>query len=129
MNIEALQIVGLGIIAAVAAIVLKQQKPELGIYKHSRRDRDFMMIIGRLVSTVDILTDIAGRANLDSMHLSVVLKVIGIAYITEFGSQVCKDAGENAIASKIELGGKIIILSLTVPILAALIEMILKILP
>ena len=78
---------------------------------------------------VDILNYIASRANVDSMHLSIVLKVIGIAYITEFGSQVCRDAGESAIASKIELGGKIIILSLTVPILAALIEVILQILP
>ena len=94
MNIEALQIVGLGIIAAVAAIVLKS-KSRIGMYiSIAAGIVIFMMIIGRLVSTVDILTDIAGRANLDSMHLSVVLKVIGIAYITEFGSQVCKDAGK-----------------------------------
>ena len=101
MNIEALQIVGLGIIAAVAAIVLKQQKPELGMYiSIAAGIVIFMMIIGGLVSTVDILTDIAGRANLDSMHLSVVLKVIGIAYITSLDHKYARTQ-ENAIASKL----------------------------
>ncbi|NLX70513.1 MAG: stage III sporulation protein AD [Clostridiales bacterium] len=127
---EALQIAGLGIVAAVIAVILKQQKLELGMYiSITTGIIILMLLIGRLISVVDILNYIASRANVDSMHLSIVLKVIGIAYITEFGSQVCRDAGESAIASKIELGGKIIILSLTVPILAALIEVILQILP
>lgn len=130
MNMEALQIAGLGIVAAVIAVILKQQKLELGMYiSITTGIIILMLLIGRLISVVDILNYIVSRANVDSMHLSIVLKVIGIAYITEFGSQVCRDAGESAIASKIELGGKIIILSLTVPILAALIEVILQILP
>ena len=52
-----------------------------------------------------------------------------MAYITEFGSQICKDMGENSIASKIELGGKVIIMILGLPILTALTETILEILP
>ncbi|NLO81615.1 MAG: stage III sporulation protein AD [Clostridiales bacterium] len=127
---EVLQLVGIGLIAAVIAVVLRQQKSELGIYiSIATGFVIFMMIMGRLVSVVGILNNLARQANMDSMHLSVVLKVIGIAYITEYGSQICKDAGESAIASKIELGGKLIILSLTVPILAALLEIILQILP
>jgi stage III sporulation protein AD len=130
MSIEVLQLVGIGLIAAVIAVVLRQQKSELGIYiSIATGFVIFMMIMGRLVSVVGILNNLARQANMDSMHLSVVLKVIGIAYITEYGSQICKDAGESAIASKIELGGKLIILSLTVPILAALLEIILQILP
>ena len=130
MSIEVLQLVGIGLIAAVIAVVLRQQKSELGIYiSIATGFVIFMMIMGRLVSVVGILNNLARQANMDSMHLSVVLKVIGIAYITEYGSQICKDAGESAIASKIELGGKLIILSLTVPILAAPLEIILQILP
>ena len=56
----------------------------------------------------------AQKANLDSIYITTVLKVIGIAYIAG-GSQICKDSGEGAIASKIELGGKILMV-LALPI-------------
>jgi len=72
--------------------------------------------------------EIAQRANLDSIYLTTVLKVIGIAYIAEFGSQICKDSGEGAIASKIELGGKVLMMVLALPILTALLEAVLAIL-
>ena len=61
--------------------------------------------------------------------LILILKIIGVAYIVEFGAQISRDAGEEAIASKIELGGKIIIMVLSMPILLALIDLIIKILP
>jgi stage III sporulation protein AD len=65
---------------------------------------------------------------MDSVYITTILKVIGIAYLADFGAQLCKDAGESAIAAKIELGGKILILLLAIPILTALMELILKIL-
>ncbi len=129
MDVEVFQLVGLGIVAAILALVLKQHKPELGLFIAIAAGAIILlMVTGRLVAIVTVLDDMARRANLDQSHLSVVLKAIGIAYITEFGAQVCKDAGENSIASKIELGGKIIILSLTLPILVGLIEVILQVL-
>ncbi|SFP91071.1 stage III sporulation protein AD [Caldicoprobacter faecalis] len=129
MDVEVFQLVGLGIVAAILALVLKQHKPELGLFIAIAAGAIILlMVTGRLVAIVTVLDDMARRANLDQAHLSVVLKAIGIAYITEFGAQVCKDAGENSIASKIELGGKIIILSLTLPILVGLIEVILQVL-
>lgn len=129
MDVEVFQLVGLGIVAAILALVLKQHKPELSLFiAIASGVIILLMVTGRLVAVVTVLDDMARRANLDQAHLSVVLKAIGIAYITEFGAQVCKDAGENSIASKIELGGKIIILSLTLPILVGLIEVILQVL-
>lgn len=129
MDIEVFQLVGLGIVAAILALVLKQHKPELGLFIAIAAGAIMLlMITGRLVAIVAVLDNMARQANLHQSHLSVVLKAIGIAYIAEFGAQVCKDAGENAIASKIELGGKIIILSLAIPILVGLIEVILQVL-
>jgi stage III sporulation protein AD len=130
MDMEIFRIVGLGMVAAVLAILLKQHKPELSLYiSIAAGVLILLMIAGRLTAIVTVLDNMARRAELDQMHLSVVLKAIGIAYITEFGAQVCKDAGEGSIASKIELGGKVIILSLTLPILVGLVEVILQILP
>jgi len=61
--------------------------------------------------------------------MSTILKIIGIAYIAEFGAEVCKDAGEGAIASKIELAGKVIIIVLAAPIITSLLDLIVEIMP
>jgi stage III sporulation protein AD len=63
------------------------------------------------------------------IYVETILKIIGIAYIAEFGAQITKDAGQGAIASKIELGGKVLILSMAIPILTVIIETIISMLP
>ena len=57
------------------------------------------------------------------------MKITGIAFLTEFAVSICKDSGESAIASKIDLGGKAIIIGMSIPIISALLELIIKILP
>lgn len=76
-----------------------------------------------------MLRRIAVNAQINLVYVETILKIIGIAYIAEFASQITKDAGQGTIASKIELGGKIVILAMAVPILTALIEMILNMIP
>jgi stage III sporulation protein AD len=58
-----------------------------------------------------------------------VLKIIGIAYIAEFGAQIVRDAGQESIASKIELAGKVLILVLAIPIISIIIETVMKLMP
>ncbi len=76
-----------------------------------------------------MLERIATNANINMMYLQTILKIIGIAYIAEFGAQIAKDAGQAAIASKIELAGKVLIMVMAVPILTAIIEMVISLLP
>ena len=57
------------------------------------------------------------------------MKITGIAFITEFAVSICKDSGESAIASKIDLGGKVVIISMSIPIISTLLETIIKVLP
>ena len=61
--------------------------------------------------------------------IALLIKITGIAFLSEFAVSVCKDSGEAAIASKIEIGSKIIIISMSIPIISSLLEIILKILP
>jgi stage III sporulation protein AD len=63
------------------------------------------------------------------MYFTSVLKITGIAYISEFGAEICRDAGEGAIASKIEMAGKVIIIALAIPVITSLIDLVLKIMP
>ncbi len=125
---EILQIVVIGLIATLLAIILKQQKPELAIYISIAAGLFiFFLIVGKLSGVVDVLNKLLQKSQINTIYLPTLLKIIGIAYITEFGANICRDAGEAAIASKIELGGKVIIMTMALPILAGLMEVILKI--
>ena len=76
-----------------------------------------------------ILESLASKSGKGSVFLGILLKITGIAILTEFAVSICKDSGETAIASKIDLGGKIIIISISIPIITALLQLIMNILP
>lgn len=76
-----------------------------------------------------MLQKIAVNAKVNTIYVETILKIIGIAYIAEFAAQITKDAGQGAIASKIELGGKILILAMAIPILTVMIETIIQLIP
>lgn len=127
---EILQIVGIGIVAAILSLTIKQEKPQLSILiSITAGIIIFFIIAEKLPYIVAVLNNIANKTQVDTIFLSTLLKIIGIAYITEFSSQICKDMGENTIAAKIELGGKVIIMVLGLPIVTALTETIFQILP
>ncbi len=76
-----------------------------------------------------MIEKIAVNAKVNLIYVETILKIIGIAYIAEFAAQITKDAGQGAIASKIELGGKILILAMAIPILTVMIETIIRLIP
>jgi len=128
MNI--MQITAIGLVAALLVIIIKQQRPEIALMITLAASAVlFILVLGNLNTITAAVEAMAQKANLDSIYIAAVMKVIGIAYISEFGSQICKDAGEGTIASKIELGGKILIMIMALPILTALMEAVLRIIP
>lgn len=124
------KIVIVGILASIIAVILKEEKPEIALILSMVTGLlIFMFLINKLNSVITILKYFASRTNIDILYFSTVMKVIAIAYITEFGAQICRDSGESAIASKIELAGKVMIMVAAIPILAALLDTITKIIP
>jgi stage III sporulation protein AD len=89
----------------------------------------FLFLIDQVFEVIRMLERIAVNANVNIIYVETILKIVGIAYIAEFGAQITKDAGQGAIASKIELAGKIIILSMAIPILTVIIETIINLIP
>ncbi|WP_081414966.1 stage III sporulation protein AD [Ectobacillus panaciterrae] len=125
-----LQIVGLGLIATFLAAVLNQQKSSItSLFIVFVGSVMFLLLIDQIGAILDMIQRIANEANVSNVYVETLLKIIGIAYIAEFGAQVTKDAGQGAIASKIELAGKILILVMAIPILTVVIETILGFLP
>ncbi|AEE95975.1 stage III sporulation protein AD [Mahella australiensis] len=122
---DIVQIVSIGLVAAILAITLRQQRPEMAlIISIAAGLVIFFMIAGKLSVAIQALNEIMRKAQLNNIYFTTVLKIIGIAYITEFGSQICKDAGEGSIASKIELAGKVLIMILALPIVLAVFDLI-----
>ncbi len=76
-----------------------------------------------------MIEKLAVNANVNLIYVETILKIIGIAYIAEFAAQLTKDAGQGAIAAKVELAGKILILAMAVPILTVIIETIINMIP
>lgn len=127
---QLLQIVGIGIVATVIIIVLRTQKPEIAVQVSIVTGVViFMLLATKLSAVIDLLGRYADRADIKPVYFTTVLKITGIAYIAEFGAEVCRDAGESSIASKIELAGKVTIVVLAVPIITSLLDLIIKVMP
>lgn len=126
---EITQIVGFGLVAAVLVVILRQYKPEIALLVSLAAGITlFMLVLGKIGAIVEVLKDLSNRANVNLVYLSVILKIVGIAYIADFGAQLCRDAGEGALAAKIEFAAKILILILAIPIVMAVLDILMKIL-
>ena len=125
-----IKIIGIGLVALIIIILLKQYKPEFAIYISLLAGvLILLLVIDQLSQIISLLQSLATKASINSTFLGLLVKITGIAFLAEFAVSVCKDAGEGAIASKIEIGSKIIIIAMSIPIISSLLEIILKILP
>lgn len=127
---DIIKIIGIGLIALIIIILLKQYKPEFAIYISLLTGTLILLLLtDQLTGIVNLIQSIAVKANINGQFLSLLIKITGIAFLSEFAVSICKDSGEGAIASKIELGSKIVIISMSIPIISSLLEIILQILP
>ena len=127
---EIVKIVGVGIVALIIIIVLKQYKPEFALYASIIAGIIILfLVMDKLYGVINLLINISNKAGTGTEFIGILLKITGIAILTEFAVSVCKDSGETAIANKIDLGGKIVIISISIPIITALLELVIKILP
>ena len=124
-HLEIVQIVAFGIVSVVLLVLLRQQRPELAIQLALIAGvAIFALIIPKLFLILEVLRDLASQAGIAPAYTTSVLKIVGIAYIADFGGQICRDAGENAIASRVELAGKVMILLVALPIIRGILDLI-----
>lgn len=127
---EIIKIIGVGLVALTFIIVIKQYKPEFAIYISLIAGALILLLVmDKFAGIIELLKALASKASVNNEFLLILLKITGIAFLTEFAVSICKDSGESAIASKIDLGGKVIIIGMSIPIISALLELIIKILP
>lgn len=128
---EIWQIVGLALIVAIIGTVLKEVKRnefalQLTILAGTII---FVAVLDKIKIIVDLLQSLADQANISSYYLFIVLKIVGIAYLAEFAADICRDADQKALATKIELAAKVGVLVLAMPIIVAILESIKRLVP
>lgn len=113
------------IIAVFASVLLKKEGAHWGIIISAAAGVIlFITVLPELSSIISALSGIADNSDIGSAWLTPLLKIIGIAFLGEWGVQLCKDAGENAIACKLEMGVKIVLLVLCIPVISQLLDLI-----
>ena len=126
---DVLKLVGLGVLICIVSIVVKQVKPELAV---------FVIIIGSVILLINILNSftsifatfntILEKTSINGELFGLLIKIIGVGYLIEFGASICIDSGNSAVADKIILSGKIIIFTMAIPIITSLLNVILGLL-
>lgn len=127
MNI--ISLVGTGILSAVLCIIVRQYKPEMALGVSIACGVLIMgVVIGMLSPSVELISRLTSAAGLDSSYSRTLFKALAVCYITQLGSDCCKDAGETAIAAKIELAGKAAVVVISLPVFSELAEIVMGLL-
>ncbi len=125
-----MQIVGVGLLGAILTVLLRQNFPEFALQLSLIIGLlIFIFMLNRVISIIEVLNQLARKSGVDLIYLDTIFKIIGIAYIAEFGAQICRDAKAGIIARKIEFAGKILIISMGLPIMITILESIIELLP
>ena len=127
---DIVKVIGIGFFTLIITIILKEYKKEYAIYA---------VLIGGLIiifysmdtikSIIDFINTLSNNQNYNSEFISLLLKITGISILTEYAVSICKDSGENSIANKIDFGGKVIVISLSIPVMQTTITTLTKLLP
>lgn len=127
---DVIKIIGIGLISLIMIIIIKQHRPEFAIYISLIAGvLIFSLVFGKISGIITMLSNIANKSAINKEFLDLLIKITGIATLTEFAVSICKDSGETAIANKIDIGGKVTIIAISIPIISSLLETVIKILP
>ena len=129
-KMDIIKIVGIGLIALIIIVIIKQYRPEFALYVSLMAGvLIIVFILDKMGAIIELLTNLSNKTAINNEFLVLLIKITGIAFLTEFAVSICKDSGETAVANKVDLGGKVIIISMSIPIIASLLETIIRILP
>lgn len=122
---DVLKVAVLAVSGVLLALLLRQTKPEYSVFlSMAVCIVIFLYLLNRMQAVFGYLEQLQAQVHIDGIYVDTILKMLGITYITQFASDICKDAGYSAISSQIELFARVSILFLSFPVLLALVETI-----
>ncbi len=124
------QVVGLALVTTIVLLILRQEKPVMAVLLSIVFSVViFTIMMGKMADILNIMQELSRRSSSNYFFFNTMLKILGIAYLGEFAATICHDAGEQAVAKKVEFAAKIIIAVLALPIMVAILESLMEILP
>jgi stage III sporulation protein AD len=128
--LEIAQIIGLALLTTIFLLILRQEKPVMAVLLSIVfAVVVFTFLMDKMASIIEVLKELTRRAEINYFFLTTILKILGVAYLAEFAASICIDAGEQAVAKKVEFAAKIIIGVLAIPIIVAILESLLELMP
>lgn len=122
---EIFKIIGVAFVTAISAVILRVTKPELSFAVTITGIIVILLfILDMLQGTLAVFSTIAQMTGIENGLLKVILKIVGVGYLTEFGAGILSDFGSGAIADKVSLGGKIAIVILSLPVIESLLTLV-----
>ena len=122
---DIVKIAALGIVGTLLGILLKGQKKEYELFVTWGVSLCiFYFIMSKLELVLSVVNQMQEYVSLDTSYIAILVKMIGITYVSEFSANLCKDAGYQAVAGQIEMFGKLSILVISMPVLLVLLETI-----
>lgn len=122
---DVLKIAAFAVSGVFLAMLLKQTKPEYSVFLSMAVCIGiFLYLLSGLSTVLGYLKQLQAQVHIDGTYLDTILKMLGITYITQFASDLCRDAGYSEISSQMELFARVSVLFLSFPVLLALVEMI-----
>lgn len=119
------KIIGVAFITAISAVILKGTKPELSFAVTIVGILIILTFISEMIQgTMTIFTSISQIAGIENGLLKMLLKIVGVGYLTEFASGLLTDFGSSSIADKVTLAGKVTIVLLAIPVVESLLHLI-----
>lgn len=119
------KVVAFAIVATILIVILKEQRKEIALMLAIISCLGIIVFaIDELAKIIDLLNSLADKSGINKEFLIIIIKITGIAYIVEFGKNICVDAGQSAIGTKLEMAGKVIIVSLSIPIISSLLTIL-----
>ena len=118
-----IKVVFIGLVAVFAILLVKSGKPEFAMgVSLAACVLILFYAAGTLTTVIEELRKLFHYISLPEGYLKILFKILGVAYLAEFGSALCKDAGQSALGGQIELVGKLLILAISMPVVTALFE-------
>lgn len=122
---EILKIAALALCAVMLIVLVKNYKPEFGVFTAVACSVLILYFLADSLKYAFVyMSQLYGQLSFGKAYFPVIIKVLAIAYITEFTSQLCRDAGESSIASKVELAGKLVIFCVAIPVFASILGLV-----
>lgn len=122
---ELIKVIILGLVLSIITVLMKSIKPEYSLICVIVGSIILVMyILSGVQSIFDYFSEIVSKTGIDNVMFKTLLKIIGVGYLVEFSAGVCIDSGNSSIADKIVLAGKVLIFSLSIPIISNLFNMI-----